>query len=174
VVVFTDLDGTLLDHETYQPGPARESLIRLIEEGVSVVLCSAKTRAEQMQLQTDLGVETFSIIENGAAVVTPTETISLFGLGYREVARRLEESAEEAAVSVRGYGDMTLDEIADLTGLPIEDAERARDREYSVTFSVAGDDVHAETRLRESLGERGLNLIRGSRFWTAVGKHNRD
>ena len=45
-LVITDLDGTLLDGETYDVRPAQPGLDALRERRVSLVLCSSKTRAE--------------------------------------------------------------------------------------------------------------------------------
>ena len=42
IVVYTDLDGTLLDHESYEPGPARELLMLLADRGIPVVPCTSK------------------------------------------------------------------------------------------------------------------------------------
>jgi ribonucleotide monophosphatase NagD (HAD superfamily) len=46
-LVFTDLDGTLLDHDTYDWTPARDALDRLTRAGIPVVFTSSKTAAEQ-------------------------------------------------------------------------------------------------------------------------------
>ncbi len=49
-LVATDLDGTLLDRETYDFAPARPALDALRERGVPLVLVSSKTRAEMEPL----------------------------------------------------------------------------------------------------------------------------
>ena len=67
-VVFTDLDGTLLDHNTYDYGPARPALEALGRRGVVLVLCSSKTRAELLHWQAVLGIEGPLVSENGSGV----------------------------------------------------------------------------------------------------------
>ena len=54
LVVFTDLDGTLLDHETYSCSPAQEALDLLERKRIPLILCSSKTRAEIELIQLDL------------------------------------------------------------------------------------------------------------------------
>lgn len=46
-VVFTDLDGTLLDSETYSCEKSLAMINRLKESGTPLIFCSAKTRVEQ-------------------------------------------------------------------------------------------------------------------------------
>ena len=66
LIVFTDLDGTLLDHETYSLEPARPALDRLASEGIPLILASSKTAAEIDRLRAEIGCADFpAIVENG-------------------------------------------------------------------------------------------------------------
>lgn len=169
-VVVTDLDGTLLDHLTYEPGPAEAAVRRLREAGIAVVFCSSKTRAEQVELRRRLGVTDPFIVENGAALWWNGRA-EVFGLRYEEVRRRLLEAAAEAGVTIRGYGDLTVDEVATLTGLDPAAAARARDREHTESFLLEPEERAGE--LRAAATRRGLRLVRGSRMWTAQGTHDK-
>lgn len=177
-VLFTDLDGTLLDHHTYQPGPARAGLKELRRAGVPVILCSAKTRAEQLAIQEELGIDGLFIVENGAAIFSRSSEgvsrIAEFGISYEEVRSRLRAASAEAAIPVRGYGDMTVDEVRRLTGLDRPGASRAMAREYSETFVLEDEDSEEVVReLRAACMGAGLGLLRGARFWTALGDHDK-
>ena len=68
LVVFSDLDGTLLDHYTYSFEDARPALGRLRAAGVPLVLCTSKTRAEIAPLRDALRNTHPFISENGGAV----------------------------------------------------------------------------------------------------------
>lgn len=171
-VLFTDLDGSFLDHATYRPGPAAAALRDLRAQGVMVVFCSAKTRAEQAHLQASLGFQAPFIVENGAAIADDGLTLAVFGLPHETVAERLRAAADEAGVRVRGYHEMTTAEISELTGLTIEAAERARAREFSVTFLIEGAGG-GEGPLERPMGELGLRLVRGARFLSAQGDHDK-
>ena len=46
VVVFTDLDGTLMDHDSYDVAPAKPALDALAARSIPVVPVTSKTRAE--------------------------------------------------------------------------------------------------------------------------------
>src|SRR5215211_6339369 len=70
-VVFSDLDGTLLDHETYAFDAARPALDRVERDGIPLVLCSSKTRAEIEPLRAELRNRHPFVSENGGAVFIP-------------------------------------------------------------------------------------------------------
>ena len=86
LLVVTDLDGTLLDHETYSYAEAAPALAELRRRGIPLVLASSKTRAEMELLHAELGLSDPFICENGAAICTPTaggvEVEALANLGF--------------------------------------------------------------------------------------------
>ncbi len=173
-ILFTDLDGTLLDHHTYEP--ATEAVERLRRAGVPIVFCSAKTIAEQRALADDLGLRPGMIAENGAVVELPAELCGTpvshtFGLPRREVRRTIAKVAAELGGSVVGYGDLTPSEVATVTGLDVDAARRAMDRACTETI-VDLDGVDPEL-LARGLEGRGLRLQRGARFWTVQGDHDK-
>lgn len=65
LLVFTDLDGTLLDHHTYSWQPARPALERLDGLKIPLILCSSKTSPEMLGLRAELGNRHPFIVENG-------------------------------------------------------------------------------------------------------------
>src|SRR5919109_4949333 len=72
VVVFTDIDGTLIDINTGEYGKNTSELIcTLKENNIPVVLASAKTWVEQNKIREDLGLTDPFIVENGGAIVIP-------------------------------------------------------------------------------------------------------
>lgn len=169
-LVLTDLDGTLLDHDTYEPGPAAEALRRVLAAGIPVVFCSAKTAAEQQVIRRSLGVGDPYVVENGAAILGLSGTPVEFGMPYGDVRHRLALGAARAGAEVRGYGDMTVAEVAERTGLDPPAAARARLRDYTESFVVEHGEPEA---LREALGGLGVRVLEGSRFWTALGDHHK-
>ena len=70
-MVLTDLDGTLLDFQTYRAGVARRGLSQLQARKIPVAFCSSKTREEQEWYRRELKVTDPFIAENGAAVFVP-------------------------------------------------------------------------------------------------------
>jgi len=182
-VIFTDLDGTLLDLHTYDPGPAREAVARLQERGIPIVFCSSKTRAEQIAYRRQLGIRDPFIVENGAAIFIPRDYFTVphearptshglevieLGRPAAEIRRALREIRKETGLSFRGYHEMTVEEVAELTGLPPEAARRAMTREYSETIIVDFGPSDWQ-RFNAALVAHGLVCFAGGRFHTVVG-----
>jgi mannosyl-3-phosphoglycerate phosphatase family protein len=183
MVIVTDLDGTLLDRDSYDFAPALPALDLIRTRGIPLVLCSSKTRAEQMALRERLCIDDPFIVEDGSAICTPEDYFSSayasepvgdgltalrLGPGYHTVRRAIREVVEETGVSLTGYGDMTDAEVAALTGLDMDAAARARAREYQETIVTPLDDGSRET-VRHALAARGMRLTRGGRFHGVTG-----
>lgn len=169
IVLFTDLDGTLLDHHTYRPGPALAELRRLQAGGVLVVPASAKTPAELAALAAELPFTGPMIAENGAALLTGSGT-RVLGVPYARVRALLARAARSVGATVTGFGDLTTDQIMTWTGLDRAAAVRAADRQWSESFRIDSGDEEALSR---ALADRGLRTVRGARFRTALGQHDK-
>lgn len=158
LTVFSDLDGTLLDHARYDFAPARPALDWLARHGVPVVLASSKTAPEIALWQERLGLTRWpAIVENGAALYDGTFDDSAY--------RALRAALAGLEAPFRGFGDMSTAEVAELTGLAPEDAALARRRAHSEPGLFAGDAGELETFLA-ALAARGITARHGGRFLT--------
>ena len=72
-VIYTDLDGTLLDHHTYAFDEALETIEALKDRGIPIIPCTSKTRAETVSLMQAMDIHGPMIIENGAAIWVPQD-----------------------------------------------------------------------------------------------------
>jgi mannosyl-3-phosphoglycerate phosphatase len=164
LVVFTDLDGTLLDHVTYDWEPARPALAELARIGAPVVLSSSKTAAEIAQLQDRLGLTGhLAICENGCGLIGAG---SGAGTGDHAALRRELDCLPPALrQGFRGFTDMPIDEVMDLTGLSRDDAARAKARDFSEPGLWLGDDA-GRAAFVAALGARGVTARQGGRFLT--------
>lgn len=187
-MVFTDLDGTLLDHETYSHGPAAEALSALSAADIPLVLCSSKTRAEILSLQKILNISGPFISENGGGAFLSgggrLKTVfpeikeglpaKIFGRPYRELRSALERLRAEFGTGIRGFGDMGVEEVAENTGLGIEQARLAMSRDFDEPFVWTPAPRHEEKEIaREILSQLELGLTRGGRFWHIVGENDK-
>lgn len=50
-LIFTDLDGTLLDHETYKFDEAKEMLDFIKQNDIPLIIVTSKTKDEVIELQ---------------------------------------------------------------------------------------------------------------------------
>ena len=174
IVVFTDLDGTLLDSETYSFEPVLPVLDRMKAKSVPLVLCSSKTRAEMVVIHQRLSLSSPFIVENGSAVLFPGESGSMetivLGLPVSDVRDRLKKAALTLGIEYNGFGEMSADDIVELTGLTKDEAILAGQREYSEPFILLEETPEdIMRRFIEDLEKAGLQYTRGGRFHHAMG-----
>ncbi|MGC9323543.1 MAG: HAD-IIB family hydrolase [Desulfomonilia bacterium] len=183
-LVFSDLDGTLLDYSTYSKEEALPALQRLDELGVPLIIVSSKTRFEIEPLLDLPNMSRTFITENGSAIFFHQEihiqtgrpqhtcgsyTLIRLGMAYSDVLKALDDAQRETGIRVRGFSDMSPEEIADITGLDPESAVRARHREFSEPFLFSGSSDELRI-LISSLEYNGLTCTQGGRFWHAHGR----
>jgi mannosyl-3-phosphoglycerate phosphatase len=189
-IIFTDLDGTLLDHETYSFSAAMPALERIREKHIPLVFCSSKTRAEIEIWRKRLENHDPFISENGGGIFVPVSyfpendigglwpkaeiidgyCVLVLGTPY-PVLRRALEDLRRNGFDVKGFGDMSVQEVIEVTGLSDEEAELAKRREFDETFIFHGDQGEIEALLR-SIREKGRRCAQG-RFYHLMGDHDK-
>ncbi len=167
-LVFTDLDGTLLDHHTYDHTPALPALRQLREAGIPVIPVSSKTLAELKVIRTRLHLKGPVVAENGAVIAYPGEPPQIAPPGYHLLRDFLIDRRANPLFDTLGFGDMSLEEVMDHTGLPREEARRAMKRLASEPFlwRGQGEDLSA---FRREAAEAQLRILQGGRFLHLLG-----
>ena len=185
LIIFSDLDGTLLDHHTYEYGPARPALERLRSTRTPLVLVSSKTRPEIEALRAEIGNHDPFIPENGGAIVIPrgcgleppdnrknTEGDHLILLG--RPASELKPLFDRLAgqFPLQALSRMAVEEITAQTGLAPDQARAAGRREYGEAFLVKSGEVD-EAELEAAVRGLGLRLTKGGRFYHLLGENDK-
>jgi mannosyl-3-phosphoglycerate phosphatase len=180
LIVFTNLDGTLLDHHTYSWTAAEEALAEIERRHVPWVIVTSKTRAEVGPLRRKLGHGHPFVTENGGGIFIPhgyfrqriagATTVGHYhclalARPYHEIVEELHDIAVQAGVEVVGFHQMSAREIAENTGLRPAEAEAARQREFDEPFFFAGASEAGIARFVELTKQRKLEVVRGGRFW---------
>jgi mannosyl-3-phosphoglycerate phosphatase len=183
LMLFTDLDGSLLDHHSYSFEPARPMLQALEDRGVPVVPTSSKTRAEIEQIRSELGNRHPFIVENGAAVFIPCGyfprqpegTVEREGYWVYECSAGRSQWLQLLAGLETGYpGEYEYfyragpAGIATMTGLGPAAAELANQREYSEPVQWLGSEAR-KLDFAVQLSAAGANPLQGGRFLTVAG-----
>ncbi|MCA0939319.1 HAD-IIB family hydrolase [Salipiger pacificus] len=164
LAVFTDLDGTLLDHDTYSYSAARPALEELKARSIPLILASSKTAAEIAPLHAELGLGDWpAIVENGADRIAPG-ALSEDAPEYEKLRAALAGMPEHAQ-HFKGFGDMNAAEVARVTGLPLANAALARKRRFTEPGLWSGSEVQQEAFLAV-LSQKGIHARKGGRFLT--------
>lgn len=194
LLVFTDLDGTLLDHYTYSASPALEALNVLKVRGIPVIFNTSKTAVECQAISASLGLGDPFIVENGSAIYYPkhhfdrqtltkgnSTTLSgpegvsnywrvVLGASLHQIHRVLAPLTSQ--FSFLTLSDSSLADICAITGLSMEQATRARNREFSEPI-LWQDSAAALTHFRDNLAAAGLTLLKGGRFYHVLGQSDK-
>ena len=167
LIVFSDLDGTLLDHSTYSFDAARSALTALRETNSQLVLASSKTATEVQEIRHQVGFEDCpAIVENGAGILEPGQSANTLSQEtYQKIRTLLDEAPAALRQSFEGFGDATAEQVAELTGLSLMDAARAKARSFSEPGLWRGTDADLQAFLAH-LASKGLTARQGGRFLT--------
>jgi mannosyl-3-phosphoglycerate phosphatase len=175
-LIFSDLDGSLLDSRGRLPEGNRQTLYQLERQSIPIIFTSSKTRQEILHLQSELGIHQAFIPENGAGIYVPeghplTAKIELmpwghgrglhFGVPYSYIRAVFTHLRDQ--FGIRGMADMSIDELVVLTGLDPHAIQRALAREFSEPFVFEGQLNVAQ--LQKALISYGLAITRGGRFF---------
>lgn len=163
-LVFTDLDGSLMEHESYSIKAAEPALMELARRRVTPIFASSKTAVEILAIQRASGLSAPFICENGAAVHDSSgQILTVFGLPRKSWLDAVHLLRERLSLRFTGFSDWPTEKIAELTGLSEGDAEKAQRREF--TEPVLWQDTQANFQLFQSEIQK-LSLItqEGGRF----------
>lgn len=177
-IIFSDLDGTLLDHFSYQAKAAQQTLKQLGDAEIPVVLNTSKTLAELEVIRKELKLNTPFIIENGAAIyipintfnIQPPETVTIgdywvksFCLERQHWLNLLSNHCKEFHRDYRGFATLTTAELCQITGLKLAQAERAKQRQYGEPIQWLGNSANKKAFI-EHVVELGASVVHGGRF----------
>jgi mannosyl-3-phosphoglycerate phosphatase len=179
-VVFSDLDGTLLDQHTYSFKAAIPAIRGLRKRNIPLVLCTSKTRAETLLWWKAMGLSDPFVVENGGAIVIPKGyfgpitgptkevkgmSILVLGTEYERLLEGLQYLKGRMQGNLRGFSDMGLQEISEQTGLPLRHARLAKQREFDEPFIFVRDEVKYAPKLPLYTRELDLSFTHGGRFY---------
>lgn len=166
LLVFSDLDGTLLDHQLYDWSAARDALAALKKAKAGLILASSKTAPEMARLRADIGFEDWpAIIENGAGILPAGATSLADVKDYAQLRSTLNELPAHLREKFIGFGDMDAKGVAKITGLSLHQAELAKTRSSSEPGIWQGSQEELDDFLSR-LKTSGIISQRGGRFVT--------
>ncbi len=186
-IIFTDMDGTLLDHNTYSHAEAESMLGQLKAANIPVIPTTSKTFAEVIILREQIGLTGPFIIENGAAVYIPDDFFkqnpvnSQWKNGYwvyqfcseqQYWLSLLKQVENHFSGCFTHFSAMSTEEIVDATGLTFIEAERAATRQFSEPVLWKSDEQRKQQFIN-ALISVGASPLQGGRFIHVSGDCNK-
>ncbi|MGY5449937.1 HAD-IIB family hydrolase [Agarivorans sp. MS3-6] len=181
LLVFTDLDGTLLDHDSYSLEAALPSLNQLKLLDIPVIFNTSKTFMEVLEIQKKLSMEQPFAVENGSAICIPLNSplliegmdslsvgkrhwkIKIFGPSYPDICQYLSVLRQKHHFRFQGFNDMNVEEVQLHTGLAKYDAQLAKQRMASEPV-VWNDSQENLSIFIKKLEDHNLEVVQGGRF----------
>jgi mannosyl-3-phosphoglycerate phosphatase len=201
LIIFTDLDGTLLDYSTYFFEAALPALKMLKEKNIPLIICSSKTRKEIEYYRKKLGNNHPFISENGGGIFIPKGCFEFgvqdsynppsppfskggrggfpkendyhvirLGAKYSDLRKAIKALKKEG-FDVKGFGDMTVEEVAEIANMSIDEAIMAKERDFDEPFVFQGNDEETQ-RLLDSIKSKGFTFTQG-RFFHILGNSDK-
>lgn len=183
-IIFTDLDGTLLDSDTYSYEKANNALKLLKKKEIPLIFCTSKTRAEIEFWREKVRNNDPFISENGGGIFIPKNYFSLkflfdreyknyflikLGTNYNQlvdIIRFLKEKYE-----ILSFSDMSAEEISEDADLELTQAKLAKNREFDLPFKILNKSQ--EKDILNDINKQGLNYTIGGRYYHLLGDNNK-
>jgi mannosyl-3-phosphoglycerate phosphatase len=187
LVIFTDLDGTLLDKHTYQPGVSLVSLEKCRLLKIPVVFVSGKSRAEMELVREELNNDAPFISENGGGLYIPAKNFqapdgaSKIGSYWclcsneniEDVRNVFFKLVNETGFEVKTFDQITALEVSKLTGLNLEHSRLAKIREYDEVFVIIDETPEKLAVLKEKIASHGYRYAHGGHFHHIMGNFDK-
>ncbi|MGD1836799.1 MAG: HAD-IIB family hydrolase [Nitrososphaeraceae archaeon] len=203
IVIFTDIDNTLIQshiiknnkiiHEKNY-GNIKSIIEKLNEKKIPLILCSSKTRMEQIKIRKECSISDPFIVENGGALYIPENYFTCnnfdfvnnkdikikkiqnfhvieFGKSFLHISRMLNEIRKEFNIDFKVFHDYTENELVKKIGIPIDDVKLMLNREYGETILEINENY--VERMVKICKDYDLNMIKGSLYYTVSSLHDK-
>jgi mannosyl-3-phosphoglycerate synthase len=184
-VLFTDIDGTLTDIVTGEYSCSKDTIKTLKQLDVPIILCSAKTMAEQELIRQELEILEPFVVENGGAIVLPQEyfdqsvipeencervgnyLVLQLGQPISVIREKLKALRKDSNLKFLTVGDLSVEKLSKVTRLTQYKAMLMANRMFAETIlSINKGDLPDFSRRACSLG---LRVIYGGQFVDVTG-----
>ncbi len=180
MIIFTDIDGTIIDKETYSFQESIGTLNRVLNSKIPVILVSSKAAAEIELYRQRMGISDPFVSENGGAVFIPQDyfqeppegSIKKGSYFVKELAILLSSLSDKIKAfkenlndEIIFYTDLPAEELSALSNLPLEEAELSKKRDYDLPFIVKESSKLKDEDILSSANKAGLYVTKGGRYY---------
>lgn len=178
-VIFTDIDGTLLDSYFPDLNKAKKLVEKALLNGIHLILCSSKTELEQDLIRSNIHLKEPFIVENGGATIIPlgyfkkskfnhskkfqNKYIIETGGSSFKIRSLLKKIRTKHKINFKGTSDLSVAELSKITKLSEDYAKRMIKRKYSET--IVQIDRKDMPYFVTNLEELGLKVIPGGQYF---------
>ena len=185
LLIFTDIDGTLINNDTFFEGKNIEIAETLHEHNHILIYNSSKTFDEIVNMQKKFNTSFPFICETGGGIYYKnllTQASDELREGYSimyeskkiEMFKKIikEEVQKNFKNDLDMFDDLCVDEKSRLSGLKGNDLHLASKRDFSILINWKSDDGRY-SKFKSVLHGHGLKLIKGGRFSHICASHDK-
>ena len=185
ILIFTDLDGTLLSENSYSYYKIID-FYNYISSHCIIIFNSSKTYSEIIELKRLTNDNYPFIVENGSALYIP-ESVSLnitgkitkinnfnvvqLGVPVNKIVNfcSSKKLSEKYVSNCNFLYQMSLSEIVSLTGLSRSEVKKAKERNYSLPFIWRGS-IELLNEFKLICQKNNFKILKGGRFFHLIGE----
>ena len=181
-LIITDLDGTLLNYETFSYKPIVPFIKKIISKKILIIPNTSKTKDEVLKFLNEIKYPTPFIVESGSAIYFPKKfnysrkmKINDFELIYssknkKSIHKILDSKDFQNYKSLfRITNEIKNTDLADLSGLSIENLKDIKKRDFSELI-VWDSSKKNLNKFKMLLNKKDLSLLEGARFLHLKGR----
>lgn len=178
-VIFTDIDGTLLDSRSPDMNKVKELVDMTLQHGIRLIFCSSKTEQEQNKIKSQVYLCEPYIVENGAAIIIPVNYFKKTNIPNSKISQNnyvietggsaikirslLNKIKDKYDIDFKGVSDLSVSELSNITKLSQDYARRMMDRKYSETVVQIDNKRFAD--FVSIIEKEGLKIIPGGQYF---------
>jgi mannosyl-3-phosphoglycerate phosphatase len=185
LVVFSDMDGTFLDHHTYSYKKALPALNKIKKSKAVLIFCSSRVRKEIETYHKKLKIKHPFISENGAAIFIPKGFFGFdpkchyvkegcevlqFGTKYSKLRQVLNKIKKKLGCEIKGFGDLSLKELSENASISKSKAKIAKQREFTEPFILIKGNIQ---KIKNMIHKYKLRYTKGGRYHYIMGKNDK-
>lgn len=183
-IIFTDLDGCLLDTDTYSFKEATEGLRLIKKKKIPLIFCSSKTRSEIEYWRRKIKNKDPFISEDGGGIFIPKKYFKFkfdytredkkyyiiqLGTNYKRLVKVINKIKKK--FKIKNFYEMTVREISKEAGLDLYQARLSKQREFDEVFKIL--DIKQKNNILKEIKKNKLNYTRGGRFYHIMRRNDK-
>lgn len=179
VIIFSDLDGSLLNHSDFKFNKVNIFINKCLDLGIKIIINSSKTKNEIKNVCKDLMINVPFISENGSEInnldlIVTHQTPSIVLSRPKEqiyniFKTHIKHTLRKHCVFIK---DLEYKKRVNILGFTDKNVEIALDRKFTHPFIFDGSE-NEKIELLRATKKLGLNMIQGGRLYNLCDDTNK-
>ena len=179
IIIFTDLDGSLLNKDTFRFDEIEDYFRKLISIGIKIIPNSSKTESELLDFNKEYNLNLSFIAENGSSInglnlihknlpqtILMSRTVDII---YEIFNKYIPYDLKQKIILI---SKLDTNKQENIFGLPLNKIKLAMDRKHSIPIQFKGSEVEKNEFIKR-INNAGLTVQTGGRIMNICDKVNK-